>query len=289
MPIVDDVMDAANKAAQKAKLNAEILIMNRKIINRMNQFGVELYTHVAPMTESQEFYANDHDKLVQVLRPPLLNCSKEVAALQNRVESLSSQLEEAKVRRAAAFPVPAETAAEKLKNAGKATGMAANEARLKTELAVVQRQILGHHEAFGRALYPNLANLEDTQGWLPTDRDVRSIYDQARREIDVMYKSRKEKLDLLLSLGGNEMGLGIHSAPTSRRPSLEGTDAAFGSSSLATFSPPKLATKAGDRMRRSVSTKENSSNENTQDQHVWSDFAGTRAHSTGSFASDFLS
>jgi hypothetical protein len=297
MPIVNDVKDAASKAAQKARLNAEILLLNRKIVGRINAFGIEMYTHVAPMTESQDFYANDDDRLVQVLRPPLLTASKDIAALQNRFDSVTSQLEEAKVKRAGAFPVPAETAAEKIKNAGRATAMTANETLLRTELAVVQRQISGIQEAFGRTLYPTLAGMEDDQGWLPTDRGVRSIYDQSRREMDAIYKMRSDKLELLISLGGTETGLGINSSPNSRRPSVNGADGTLNMSSSnsghdGSFSPPRPVSttdKAGSRMRRQVDNDaSNSSTANATttepQQNQWSEFNGTPSgHSTGNF------
>lgn len=264
MPILDDVKEVASKTAQKARLHAEMLMLSRKITSRTQAFGVEMYTHTAPMTERQDFYAND-DKLTQVLRPALLTANKDICALQNRLEKVTEQMEAHKLARAGAFPVPAETAGEKLKNAGKATGMAAIDAKFRTELAVVQRQILGHQHEFGMQLYPTLSNLEDEEGWLPTDRDIRAIYDQARRDVDKLLKAKQEKADLLASLG-------------------DGTADNEGDGSFKPPSPFRLGRKKSEKDPSSPQSPDAGS------KPQWSEYGGQNSsgaqHSTGAFDED---
>jgi hypothetical protein len=87
MPIWDSIKavskkagDAAAVQAKKAKLKADIVLIDREIVNRQRAFGVAMYDHVAPLSQSQEFYAAD-DPLTSLIRPPLITAQKEVQAL----------------------------------------------------------------------------------------------------------------------------------------------------------------------------------------------------------------
>ena len=107
----------------------------------------------------------------------------------------------AEAKRAGAFPTKAETAGQKVMNFGKAGAMHSAEAKIKAELAIVDRQIRGHKQNFGIELFTTLAEAEDTRGYLPTDRQVRSIYDQTRQDIQSMEAKKKLKEEELISLG----------------------------------------------------------------------------------------
>jgi len=63
-------------------------------------------------------------------------------------------------------------------NAAKYAATGAREAASKMELAMIERQILGFKEEFGVEMYPIIESMEDNEGWLPTDRKVRSLYDR---------------------------------------------------------------------------------------------------------------
>jgi hypothetical protein len=57
----------------------------------------------------------------------------------------------------------------------------------------MENEILYYKQAFGQELYDELERLEDQKGWLPTDREIRSVYDACRKDIDSILKRRKEK------------------------------------------------------------------------------------------------
>jgi hypothetical protein len=96
----------------------------------------------------------------------------------------------------------APTIGEKLANAAKFAAAGAKEAANKTELAMLERQILGFKEEFGTRLYPIFASMEDDEGWLPTDRKVRSLYDAAREDIARMQLAKDEKREQIRRLDG---------------------------------------------------------------------------------------
>jgi hypothetical protein len=101
--------------------------------------------------------------------------------------------------------ISATTMLETVQNAAIKTGFVSVHAKLKTELAMVDTQIKDYQQLFGLEMYQIFADLEDMEGWLPTVRDIRSIYDQARRDVDKIELRRKEKEKELEKLGGVPM------------------------------------------------------------------------------------
>lgn len=185
---------AAGEASYKTKLKAEIVLLDREITARQSSFGVELYDHVSPLTASADFFAAN-DTLTENLRPALLKAQREIAALGNKVNVSQQQQQQAAASRAAAFP---DSKAEKtwqdlIVNGAKSTAMATNEAKLKTEHHFLQVEINHHKEIFGQEIYKVFVNLEDTQGWIPTNREIRSIYDSCRKDCEEIGKRKKEK------------------------------------------------------------------------------------------------
>jgi len=52
-------------------------------------------------------------------------------------------------------------------------------------------------------MYDDFAKAEDTRGYLPTDRQIRSIYDSCRNDLQGMETNKQKKLQELIALGGN--------------------------------------------------------------------------------------
>lgn len=57
---------------------------------------------------------------------------------------------------------------------------------------------------FGTEMYPVFQSMEDNEGWLPTDRKVRSLYDAAREDIADMEKAKDSKREQMKQLDGVE-------------------------------------------------------------------------------------
>lgn len=193
---------AAGIASQKTKLRTEILLIDRELKHRQQAFGVQLYDYVSPLAKTPSFFASD-DTLTTTLRPPLITAQREIAALEIKVERHKQFIHDAIVKRKSAFPNAAINWQEKLSNAGKSTAMAGNETKLKTELSMFEVQVKAHKQQFGLDLYPTLEKLEDSQGWLPTDREIRSIYDTCRKDSENIKLKKTVKQNELTALGGS--------------------------------------------------------------------------------------
>ena len=214
MSLWDNVKSKANKAAskaaaasklaaQKTKLKTDMLMIDRDIVNCKKAFGVSMYDHVSPLSQSAEFYAAD-DKLTNLIRPPLILAQKEIQALATRRIKLKEALASAEAKRAGAFPTKAETAGQKVLNFGKASVMHSSETKTKGEIALVDNLIKGHKQEFGARLFVVMVDAEDKEGYLPPDRQVRSIYDQTRQDIQKLETTKKNKRKELQRLNGEE-------------------------------------------------------------------------------------
>jgi len=212
----DSVKQAAEKAGQAAitggtmaKLKAEIALVEREITSRQERFGVELYDYVEPLSRSQEFFAAN-DRMTEAIRGPMLTAQREIAALNIRRGKFKEQLSQAEVARKSAFPTAATTVGEKVLNAAKAARFAGNEAKIHTDVSVTETLMKSHKYEFGVKMYSVFVELEDKENWLPTVRDIRSLYDQTRRDIEKLLEKIAGKKKELEALGGE---LTSYSAP----------------------------------------------------------------------------
>lgn len=171
-----------------------------------------MYAHLEKITSTQEFYVAD-DKLINIIRPTLIKAQREVAAYEKKRDAIKGKVNMAEANRVGTGSIfNAESVGEKLFNAASYFQAGAKEAACRTELAMIERQILGFKEEFGVELYPIFHAMEDNEGWLPTDRKVRSLYDSAREDISEMEKSKDTKKEQIKELDGVE-GSGL-SPPT---------------------------------------------------------------------------
>jgi len=196
--------EATQTAATKTKLHADILLIDRDINARKEKFGVDMYAHLEQITSTQEFYVAD-DRLINVIRPTLIKAQREVAAYERKRDTLRGKVNLAEANRVGTASIlGAQTIGEKLMNAARYAAAGVKEATSKTELAMIERQILGFKEEFGLEMYPVFESMEDNEGWLPTDRKVRALYDQCREDIADMVKARAEKKEQIKQLDGLE-------------------------------------------------------------------------------------
>ena len=227
------VGQAAVETGIKGKLQTELMLINREIEGRKRTFGEELYSYVVsdsdqnsrtstdvphssrmicvwinsqePLSKNPSFFASN-DRMTETLRGPLLTAQREISALDLKRGNVLSKISqnETKEREQGAY-VAGTTMVEKVQNAAIKTGYASNHAKLKTELAMVDTQIKDFKQLFGLELFQLFVDLEDVEGWLPTVRDIRSIYDQARRDIEKIQARRKQKEEELAKVGGVPM------------------------------------------------------------------------------------
>jgi len=193
--------DNAADQAKKAKMKADVLMIDRSIEIRKKAFGIAMYDYLSPLSQSADFYAAS-DKLTEIVRPILIISQKEIQALAARRVKQKEALAVAETQRAAAFPTKAETYGQKLVNFGKAGYLHGGETKIKTEISVTDRFIKGHKEDFGVTLYNAFAAAEDNEGFLPTDRQIRNVYDTCRNDLTSFEQQKKAKEDEMVELGG---------------------------------------------------------------------------------------
>eukprot|EP00522_Entomoneis_paludosa_P004105 CAMPEP_0172473408 /NCGR_PEP_ID=MMETSP1065-20121228/68841_1 /TAXON_ID=265537 /ORGANISM="Amphiprora paludosa, Strain CCMP125" /LENGTH=433 /DNA_ID=CAMNT_0013231583 /DNA_START=124 /DNA_END=1425 /DNA_ORIENTATION=- len=197
---MSSLFGSIKRTARTGRLRTELMLVDREVRQRQQAFGVTLYDYLEPLSKNANFFSAD-DRLTQVLRPPMLEAQRETAVVYNKIRQLKERMKQAEVTRAAAFPTPAQNWKEKMVNAGKSTALAGAETKLKAEMVMLERELKGYKQNFGEALYPVLEELEDREGWLPTDREVRTIYDACRKDIEECRKRAKAKVDELETLG----------------------------------------------------------------------------------------
>jgi len=220
--------DKGADEAKKVKNKADMLLIDRSIDARKRAFGIAMYDYLSPLSQSQDFYAAS-DKLTEIVRPILITAQKEIQALAAKRVKQKEALAQAQANRAAAFPTKAETYGQKLMNMGKAGYLHSGETKIKTELAVTDRLIKGHKEDFGVTLYDAFAAAEDNEGFLPTDRQIRNVYDTCRQDLTVLEQQKKAKEDEIVELGG--------ARPSSETPSVQQNPASIQSMATASSTP----------------------------------------------------
>lgn len=193
--------DSATDQAKKAKIKTDIIMIDRSVDARKRAFGISMYDYLSPLSQSSDFYAAT-DKLTEIVRPILIISQKEIQALAARRVRQKTELATAEANRAASFPTKAETYGQKLVNFGKASYLHGGETKIKTELSVTDRLIKGHKEDFGVTLYDAFAAAEDNEGFLPTDRQIRNVYDTCRQDLTSLEQQKKAKNDEIVELGG---------------------------------------------------------------------------------------
>jgi len=210
--------NAAGKGALLAKIKADLMFLDRELLARKGRFGVEMYDYVAPLSKSESFYTSD-DTLTLTLQPPLIMAQREIAALEIKRAKQQDLIQQAAQVRASTFTRPAENWADMLANAGKSAALGGNEAKLSTELALYNGQVQHFKQEFGVSLYNTLEELEDSKQWLPTDREIRSIYDNCRRDVEKIQQRKVAKQAELKSVqnGGVEEYAGPQ-MPGNQRP-----------------------------------------------------------------------
>lgn len=182
----------ASIAGQKAKTRADILLMDNRIKARKQKLGIELYDFLVPFAEKDPHFIIESDTLTNI-QGFFVTCFKDNKAILLKKAKKERELAELNEKRAQAFPVPAETFGGKLKNAGKAASMTGSETKIKAAIAMMEREMKANKQTFGVETYHLLVKLEDEEKWLPSDRDVRFFYDQARREIMAMEQEKGNK------------------------------------------------------------------------------------------------
>mmetsp|Transcript_7242 Transcript_7242/g.10373 ORF Transcript_7242/g.10373 Transcript_7242/m.10373 type:complete len:223 (-) Transcript_7242:764-1432(-) len=193
---------AASLASKRAQLNVRITMLNGNISRRVKQFGVEVYDTVAPLVNTSEFYTIDDDPCLDSMKPVLLLSTREVAAIEKSITQLEIEVARAEGdRRGKASGVSSSSNwKEGLRNVGSTIKAGGGEAKLRTELSLKRSEIVMNKEIMGLKLYDVLENLENERNILPQDRELRTIYDGCRKDVEILREKIEDKKRALRAL-----------------------------------------------------------------------------------------
>jgi hypothetical protein len=193
-----------------------------------------------PLSKTPDFYAAN-DRMTETLRGPLLTAQREISALDIRRRVILQKVSTTEQEERGAY-ITATNWQETLQNTAKKAGYVGHHAKLKAEMGMVDVQIQDFKQVFGLELFAILMELEDKEGWLPTVRDIRSIYDQARRDIEKIEVRQKEKEAELIKLGGT--------------PIIESTSSSNGSTFAASPDDPNKGNGTAGSYFKQIATVE---------------------------------
>ena len=191
----------ATIATKKAKIRTEIMGVDNRIKKRKQTMGIELYDLLVVQAESDPVFIIEGDSLENI-RGEFVTCFKDNKALLQQRASRQQQLVEVAEQREVAYPkVPCETFAGQFKNGCKAANFARQEVGCNKKIALVEDNMKKNKKIFGEEVYRKLVRLEDNEKWLSPDRDVRFLYDQARRDVTQLISEKQQKVLQLGELG----------------------------------------------------------------------------------------
>jgi hypothetical protein len=197
---LENALHTGKTVGHKAKLKAELLLIDRSITSRKKQFGIDLYNDLQEITCQQDFYATT-DQTIATVRPELLSLDREIRALESKRLQAKGNLDLVDAMKREAFPVPASNWKERAANVGKGASFVANETKIKAELKVIHAQMIALKESFGINLYPILENLFEASAnpiavHSSTDvvvNRIRELYNVCKLDIIEMNRNKIQK------------------------------------------------------------------------------------------------
>jgi hypothetical protein len=200
MSFFDNVLNKATSAGIKAKLKTEMMICERNVNQRKKTFGIEMYNALSEMTCKQDFYATN-DKTIDIIRPILLACDREIRSLDTKAMKGRSQLNLVQEERAQNTGT-ATTWKEKARNVLDGSAMVASETKVKAELSIINMKANAIKEDFGLKLYPVLQELfEGSFRPVPVESEIdndvniiKSIFSSCWTDVNKLYNEKQAKM-----------------------------------------------------------------------------------------------
>jgi hypothetical protein len=146
--------DSVKNAAVKAKLNGEILLLDRDLAAKKKAFGVELYDKLEQINNARAVNISLCNAIEKKVSGPLGTCRMELKGLVD--ERDVKQRDAEKIGATRDNNKFAQTGQEKLQRAGKWVSDASSEAGLQMEITLLNRKIKHRKELFGEEVFDEL-------------------------------------------------------------------------------------------------------------------------------------
>mmetsp|Transcript_100906 Transcript_100906/g.151206 ORF Transcript_100906/g.151206 Transcript_100906/m.151206 type:complete len:232 (-) Transcript_100906:288-983(-) len=147
--------DSIGNAATKAKLSAEIALIDRELNTRKKAFGVELYDVIDKQQKRNEGAILETPGLFKTIeneiKGPLEKCSKEMHILELEKRNMANELELMEAKRMNAAEAG---------GLGKTMADTAKGAELNVKMAYLDREMLIKKEQFGLEVWDNVSGVQ---------------------------------------------------------------------------------------------------------------------------------
>lgn len=223
-------MDSVQNAGQRAKLNGEILLIDRDLVARKKLFGVEIYDAIDTIEKKNKEAVlstpNLFKGIEKQIREPLEVCRDEIRVMEGDMASKVSEQTHLEVKR------ERDTKA----NIGTWVSRSGTDAKLSVEIAFLERQIKIRKEKFGLDIWDTIAQptslvenittetkkeaglgkvkgavgglakgvtskISSGLGMLSADeRTIQDMVEKAKEDVTSMERSKARKLDMIGNL-----------------------------------------------------------------------------------------
>jgi hypothetical protein len=160
-------------SSMKAKLKAEIALIEQNQKGRKQQLGVEMYD----LMEQKKTFGGKSEtepKVVEVFE----KAEKDIAIIVEKKDAKQADIDT--VTKSRDGELPAESFQEKAKAAGNQAKNAGIRTKIQAEMALLDREIKSRKQLFGIELFDALLPME---GFTPSDTEIKAIFDAAKQDI----------------------------------------------------------------------------------------------------------
>ena len=191
--------DSVKNKGLKTKLQGEIVLLNREIAARQRTMGIALYDCLEHSGGNSPFPEAFHTTETN-LKEPLQDCQNDVHRLREDKLALDGELDHLQAKQ---DRTPyATTTSERLSQWGTAAKDTATEAKLKTQMAYLDRQIKQRKEAFGLQVYAMATQNVSSGGGVKNrlqkmrsggEPTLTEILQEAKADVDILEAKKAEK------------------------------------------------------------------------------------------------
>jgi hypothetical protein len=204
--------DNVKKSGLKTKLRGEIHLAEREGRTRKKQFGVELY----------DLLTNDKQTLLGVsagtlfkgtqyeeLKFALERSRDDIGAMQLRKDEKQKELDRLEIK--GSHTMPSHTMGQKMSQAGKAVSDAGVSAKLKTQMALIDREMKIRKEFFGLEVFDLTRDTEEQRKGAvgSISSTISSMSDQEKGIQDVIDQAKNDVAAIEIKIRSKEREMGV--------------------------------------------------------------------------------
>jgi hypothetical protein len=192
------VLDAFKKNALKAKLRADIVLIDREIQTQKHNFGIEFYDALVEYERMHKKLPNKYEngKQCDNLTTEFEQCRRDVTMHGNSIDAKQLEMERHSVTRERI--APAIEMSQKAKNLGTSITSQSNQVKLQAQIKLLERDIQNRKGAFGIAIADALLSSSNTGegGGGASSSKISALTGNPTKQIDQVVTKYQRSLDV---------------------------------------------------------------------------------------------